>query len=79
MKKKLLAAIMAAVLVMGFAGGAWAVRQPHMRKALVLLLKAKKQLEAASPNKGGHRAAAIAAVDQAIMHTKEGIRYANKH
>jgi hypothetical protein len=53
--------------------------QPHMKEALEALKQARHHLEAAIPDKGGHRAAAIKAVDDAIHHTQEGIEYANHH
>ncbi len=53
--------------------------QSHMQQALDALRQAKRHLEEAIPDKGGHRSAAIKAVDEAIKHTQEGIEYANKH
>jgi hypothetical protein len=53
--------------------------QPHMREALEALRAAKRHLEEAEPDKGGHRVAAIKAVDNAIRHTEQGIGYANRH
>ncbi len=49
-------------------------QQPHMTAALTHLQEAKKELEAAAPDKGGHRAEAIKAVDSAIHHTQAGIK-----
>ena len=54
-------------------------RQPHMVAALHHLEAAAAELRAAEADKGGHRAKALEATDSAIMHTKEGIEYANKH
>ncbi len=53
--------------------------QPHMQEALDALKQARHHLEAAIPDKGGHRAAAIKACDEAIKHTEEGIKYAQEH
>jgi hypothetical protein len=53
--------------------------QPHMKEALESLRQARHHLDAAVPDKGGHRAAAIKACDEAIHHTEEGIAYANEH
>lgn len=53
--------------------------QPHMQEALEALKQARHHLEQAIPDKGGHRAAAIKAVDEAIKHTQEGIEYGNPH
>jgi hypothetical protein len=53
--------------------------QPHMREALEALRAARRHLEEAEPDKGGHRVAALKAVDNAIRHTEQGIGYANRH
>lgn len=53
--------------------------QPHMQQALDALRQAKRHLEEAIPDKGGHRSAAIKAVDEAISQTQKGIEYASKH
>jgi hypothetical protein len=53
--------------------------QPHMQEALDALRQAKRHLEQAIPDKGGHRSAAIKACDEAIKHTEEGIRYTSEH
>jgi hypothetical protein len=53
--------------------------QPHMKEALESLKQARHHLDAAVPDKGGHRAAAIKACDEAIHHTEEGIAYGNDH
>ena len=66
-----LGAIIAASFGIGFAIGA----QPHMEAALGLLQNARGELQAATPNKGGHRERAIGLVDQAIAETKGGIAY----
>jgi hypothetical protein len=66
-----LGAIIATSFGIGFAIGA----QPHMEAALGLLQNARGELQAALPNKGGHRERAIGLVDQAIAETKNGIAY----
>jgi hypothetical protein len=53
--------------------------QPHMRAAIEHLKAARAELEQAEADKGGHRAAAIKATDDAIHHTQEGIEFANHH
>lgn len=53
--------------------------QPHMKEALEALKQARHHLEAALPDKGGHRTAAIKACDEAIHHTEEGIAYVDDH
>ncbi len=50
-------------------------KQPHMRKALLLLQEAKDQLEKASHDKGGHRAKALEHVREAIEHVRKGIAF----
>jgi hypothetical protein len=66
-----LGAIIAASFGIGFAIGA----QPHMEAALGLLQNARGELQAATPNKGGHRERAMGLVDQAIAETNAGIAY----
>ena len=53
--------------------------QPHMQAALQALEEAKKHLQEAEHDKGGHRAKALQLTDQAIQHVKEGMRYDEKH
>jgi len=77
MRKKVVVLFVAVALVAGLTIGAWAERQPHMRGALEHLQKAKVQLEKAEHNKGGHRAAALSLVEQAISEVKQGIAFAN--
>ena len=47
--------------------------QPRMQRALELLRDAKSNLEAATSDKGGHRAKAIGYVNNAIDEVKKGI------
>jgi hypothetical protein len=65
----------ASCLGIGYAFGA----QPHMDAALGLLQNARGELQVAEPNKGGHREAAIALVDQAIGQVRAGIAFAAGH
>jgi len=58
---------------------AQAEAQPRMHAALSSLEMAKAQLEAATPDKGGHRAKAIQATREAIEETKKGIEFDNTH
>jgi hypothetical protein len=53
--------------------------QPHMRDALSLLQQARSELDRAEPDKGGHRVAAIAKVDEAIVEVREGMEYSRRH
>jgi hypothetical protein len=50
--------------------------QPNMRNALASLQDARRSLQAATANKGGHRANAIKLVDAAIAEVKAGIAFA---
>lgn len=78
MKKMMMVAVVSA-FVGGFATQAFAEKQPHMGKALALLEDAKKQLENATADKGGHRVKAIELVNGAIAEVKAGIEFDNKH
>lgn len=73
--KLLIGFAMASCLGIGYALGA----QPHMDAALGLLQNARGELQAAEPNKGGHRERAIALVDQAIAQVREGIAFGAGH
>ena len=53
--------------------------QPHMQAALEALQSAKHHLEEAKHDKGGHRVAAIKAIDSAIVHVKAGMEAGEKH
>ena len=53
--------------------------QPHMQAALEALQQAKHHLEEAKHDKGGHRAAALKATDDAIRHVKEGMEAGEHH
>ena len=61
------------------AGLGRAQNQPHMRAALGHLQAARKSLEEAEQNKGGHRNKALQLVNEAIRQVEEGIEYANTH
>jgi hypothetical protein len=71
-QKLLIGVLVASSLGIGYALGA----QPHMDAALAVLSNARAELVAATPNKGGHREAAIGLVDQAIVQVREGIAFA---
>ena len=53
--------------------------QPHMQSALSHLEMARNELQSASSDKGGHRVAALQAVNDAIRHTRMGIDYDRRH
>jgi hypothetical protein len=73
MKALVIAAITGAVAIPVAIAAETYAQQPHMTAALDHLKAAKKELEAAAPDKGGHRVAAIRMVDSAIVHVQEGI------
>ena len=54
-------------------------QQPHMRAALEALRTARRHLELAEADKGGHRVKAVGLVDDAIRETEAGIAYAAGH
>jgi hypothetical protein len=68
----LLGALIAASVGVGYAIGA----QPHMNESIALLQSARGELQASTPNKGGHRERAIGLVDQAIAEVRAGIAFA---
>ena len=55
------------------------VQQPHMRAALGSLREARRHLDLATPDKGGHRVKAIALVDDAIKETQAGMVFDATH
>jgi hypothetical protein len=63
------------LLAAGFIAGQLSAAQPAMQAALVNLRAAKRDLAKATADKGGHRARAQAAVDEAIEQVEKGIAY----
>ena len=59
-------------------GEAGAENQPHMRAALGSLQSGQGQLQAATADKGGHRAKAIELVNAAIDQVNRGIAFDNR-
>ena len=70
-----------AILLLGLAaiGQAATPDQPYMEAARADLMKAKSELQMATRDKGGHRAKALALVNQAIVQVNAGIVYARRH
>lgn len=69
------AAVMAGILLASGAGcGIALANQGHMVRARNALYAARSQLLAARHDKGGHRAAAIRAIDAAIAQVNAGIQ-----
>jgi hypothetical protein len=73
-----LAALLALTLGVSTIRTVWAEPQPHMRAAIAHLNSAKRSLEQASADKGGHRVRAIALVNQAIGEVEKGIAFDNR-
>jgi hypothetical protein len=73
------AAVLSLVLSVSSAAFAAPEAQPEMTAALEHLKEARKALESASHDKGGHRAKAIGAVNEAIRHVEEGIKFDDTH
>jgi hypothetical protein len=78
-RRKVLTAVLPGVLLGTiFAGRAKAepaADQPHMQAALDALRNAKRELDAADADKGGHRVKAIRLVEQAIAQVEKGISF----
>lgn len=53
--------------------------QPHMQAALDALKLARRELDQAEADKGGHRVKAISLVDQAIAQVEKGISFDRRH
>jgi hypothetical protein len=68
----LLGALIAASVGVGYAIGA----QPHMNESIAFLQSARGELQAATPNKSGHRERAMGLIDQAIAEVRAGIAFA---
>lgn len=68
--------VLAATMVTGVFVGEALARQRHMDAALDALQTARSELQAADPDKGGHRAEAIRLTSAAIEETRRGIDYA---
>jgi hypothetical protein len=67
------------VLATAFVAGRASADQPHMQAALEHLRAAKVELDAATADKGGHRAKAIALTNDAIAQVERGIAYDRHH
>ncbi|MEZ2126221.1 MULTISPECIES: hypothetical protein [unclassified Sinorhizobium] len=72
------AGAVAASAVAATAGEALAY-QGNMERALSSLYDALASLREATPNKGGHKAAAIQLIEQAIGEVRDGIDFADEH
>ena len=79
-RRSVLSTIVPAALVgFAFPRTASAADQPHMQAALDALRLAKRELEQATTDKGGHRARAMGLVNQAINQVERGIAFDRRH
>jgi hypothetical protein len=53
--------------------------QGNMERALSALAAAMDSLQAATPNKGGHRERAMRLIERAMYEVQTGINFANEH
>jgi hypothetical protein len=53
--------------------------QPKMHATLDALARAQTELQAATPNKGGHREKGLEILAQAVSEVQAGIQYADAH
>jgi len=68
----LLSGVILTSVGIGYAIGA----QPHMTETITFLQSARTELQAATPNKGGHREKALNLIDAAIAEVRAGIAFA---
>jgi hypothetical protein len=78
-RKALVAATTATAAATLAATPAAAEFQPAMERALVALRDARRHLNNADRDKGGHRARAVALVNEAIDAVEAGIRFDNRN
>lgn len=72
---RILAAAPFVAPLLGSSGATVKADQPHMEKALDALRTAKRELNDASSDKGGHRARALGFVEKAINEVERGIKF----
>jgi hypothetical protein len=70
-----MAGVAVASLLYASARSAHAEPQPHMQAALTQLEAARRQLDNATPDKGGHRVKALTLTSQAIEEVKKGVEF----
>jgi hypothetical protein len=71
--------VLSLVLLAGFVAGQLSAAQPHMQAALSHLRAARRELDLASADKGGHRAKAIDLVNQAIDEAQKAMAFDRRH
>ena len=79
MRRSTVIAVVVAFVLGGFTQSAFAEKQPKMEEALVHLRYALASLEAATHDKGGHRAKAMELTQKAIEEVNKGIAFDEKH
>jgi hypothetical protein len=76
-RKQQVVALLSVLLLAGIVGAT--PDQPNMQSAKVNLQNARAQLQAASPNKGGHRAKAMGLINAAITEVNKGISFRRRN
>lgn len=71
--------LLVGLLLIAFIAGQLSAAQPHMQSALSNLRAARRNLDNATDDKGGHRRRAIALVDDAIDQVEKGISFDRRH
>jgi len=80
MTRKIVTALfLTLVVATGFVAGRATADQPHMHAALEHLRQARASLDKATPDKGGHREAAIKLVNDAIAQVEAGMAFDRRH
>ena len=81
MKRYLATSALTVALTLGSLAGYRALadeRQPHMHAAIHHLEEAKKELQMAEHDKGGHREKALELTNSAIEEARAGVQFADK-
>ncbi len=79
-RKSVLTGLALSALVLGaFVVGRASAEQPRMQAALDALKTARAELNAATSDKGGHRAKALRHVNEAIEQVEKGIAFDRRH
>ena len=78
-RRSVLTNVLPAAVVAAVLPGTASADQPHMDEALEALRKARRELDAATTDKGGHRVKAIRLVNLAIAEVEKGIRFDRRH
>ena len=79
MKRVLVILLVTVAISAGFVVGRASADQPFMHSALEHLRAARADLDKATADKGGHRAAAIKLTNDAIAEVERGIAYDRRH